>query len=42
MRAPADGTLFRLLVEHGTDATFLLDLETEACIYVSPGVHPLL
>jgi PAS domain S-box-containing protein len=42
MRPPAEGTLFRLLVEHGTDATFLLDLETEACIYLSRAVHPLL
>ena len=37
-----DGTLFRLLVEHGADATFLLDLETEECVYVSPAVRALL
>jgi PAS domain S-box-containing protein len=42
MPTAADSTLFRLLVEHGTDATILLDVETEACIYVSPAVHPLL
>ncbi len=30
------------MVEHGADTTFLLDLETEECVYVSPAVRTLL
>jgi PAS domain S-box-containing protein len=37
-----DVALFRTLVEQGTDAIFLIDLETEDCIYASPAVRPLL
>ena len=37
-----DDVLFRLLVEHGKDTVFLVDLETEECIYVSPAVRRLL
>ena len=33
---------FRMLVEHGADAVFLLDLDTEECVYVSPAVRSLL
>lgn len=32
---PAHEALFRTLVEHGADAVFLIDLDTEECIYVS-------
>jgi PAS domain S-box-containing protein len=31
-----------MLVEHGTDAVFLIDLDTEECVYVSPSVRSLL
>jgi PAS domain S-box-containing protein len=34
--------LFKTLVENMTDTIFLIDLETEECIYVSPAVHALL
>jgi PAS domain S-box-containing protein len=37
-----DPELFRTLIEHVTDTIFLIDLETEKCIYVSPAVHALL
>jgi PAS domain S-box-containing protein len=37
-----DVALFRTLVEQGTDVIFLIDLETEDCIYVSPAVRLLL
>jgi PAS domain S-box-containing protein len=40
---PLDGDLlFRTLVEHATDAIFLIDLETEECLYVSPAVRSML
>ena len=38
----ADGALFRALVENAPDAIFLIDLETEECIYVSPAVRSVL
>ena len=38
----SDETLFRMLVEHGADPVFLIDVETEECIYVSPAVRLLL
>ncbi len=34
--------LYRMLVEGCTDTVFLIDLETEECIYVSPAVRSLL
>lgn len=34
--------LYRMLVEGCTDTVFLIDLETEECIYVSPAVRFLL
>jgi PAS domain S-box-containing protein len=34
--------LFQTLVENSTDTIFLIDLETEECIYVSPAVRLLL
>ena len=34
--------LFKTLVENVTDTIFLIDLESEECIYVSPSVHALL
>ncbi len=37
-----DAALFRTLIEHGTDTIFLIDLETEYCLYVSPAVRALL
>jgi PAS domain S-box-containing protein len=37
-----DGKTFRLLVEHGPDTVFLLDLESERCVYVSPAARQLL
>ena len=37
-----DDAPFRMLVEHCTDAIFLIDVETEECMYVSPAVRPLL
>jgi PAS domain S-box-containing protein len=37
-----DESIFRLLVEHGPDALFLIDLESEICVYVSPAVRRLL
>jgi PAS domain S-box-containing protein len=37
-----DGKTFRLLVEHGPDTVFLLDLESEVCVYVSPAARDLL
>ena len=39
--SPAAG-LFQALVENSPDTIFLIDLETEECIYVSPAVHSLL
>ena len=39
---PDDAVLFRTLIEHGTDTVFLIDLETENCVYVSPAVRSLL
>jgi PAS domain S-box-containing protein len=40
--ARSSGSLFRTLVEQGADAIFLIDLDTEECIYVSPAVRSLL
>ncbi|HZQ64897.1 MAG TPA: HD domain-containing phosphohydrolase [Gaiellaceae bacterium] len=37
-----DDGLYRLLVEHGPEATLLVDLESELCIYASPAVERLL
>jgi len=37
-----DAELFRTLIEHGTDTIFLIDLDTEHCLYVSPAVRALL
>jgi PAS domain S-box-containing protein len=34
--------LFKTLVENVTDTIFLIDLDSEECIYVSPSVHALL
>jgi PAS domain S-box-containing protein len=34
--------LFRVLVENVTDTIFLIDLDSEECMYVSPAVHALL
>src|SRR6266404_544861 len=34
--------LFRTLVENVADAIFLIDLDSEECIYVSPSVRALL
>ena len=39
--SPPSG-FFQALVENSTDTIFLIDLETEECIYVSPAVHSLL
>jgi PAS domain S-box-containing protein len=39
---PAQHKLYRLLVENMSDTLFLIDLETEECVYVSPSVHGLL
>jgi PAS domain S-box-containing protein len=41
-RSGDDAALFRTLVENATDAIFLIDLETEECIYVSPAVRSVL
>ena len=41
--APArERDLFKTLVENVTDTIFLIDLDTEECLYVSPSVHALL
>ena len=37
-----DDSLYRLLVEHSPDVTFLVDLEGEVCTYVSSAVRLLL
>jgi PAS domain S-box-containing protein/putative nucleotidyltransferase with HDIG domain len=37
-----DCDLFRTLVENVTDTIFLIDLDSEECIYVSPSVNTLL
>jgi PAS domain S-box-containing protein len=34
--------LFKTLVEHATDAIFLIDLDTESCLYASPSAEDLL
>ena len=41
-RPPLNADLFQALVENSTDTIFLIDLETEECIYVSPAVRSLL
>src|SRR5688500_18182443 len=40
--APAREPPFRMLVEHGSETVFLIDLDTEECLYVSPAVRALL
>src|SRR5919106_919553 len=40
-QSPAAG-FFQALVENSPDTIFLIDLETEACMYVSPAVRSLL
>jgi PAS domain S-box-containing protein len=40
--SPPRSGLFRALVENSTETIFLIDLETEECIYVSPAVRLLL
>jgi PAS domain S-box-containing protein len=37
-----DRLLLQLLVEHAADAIFLIDLESEQCLFVSPAVRSLL
>jgi PAS domain S-box-containing protein len=37
-----DRLLLQILVEHGADAIFLIDLESEECLFVSPAVRSLL
>jgi PAS domain S-box-containing protein len=37
-----DPDLFKTLIENVTDTIFLIDLDSEECIYVSPSVHALL
>ena len=39
---PLGARLFQALVENSTDTIFLIDLDTEECIYVSPAVRSLL
>ncbi len=39
---PLGAHLFQALVENSTDTIFLIDLDTEECIYVSPAVRSLL
>jgi len=39
---PRHAKLFQALVENSTDTIFLIDLDTEECIYVSPAVRSLL
>jgi PAS domain S-box-containing protein len=39
---PPHAALFQALVENSTDTIFLIDLQTEECIYVSPAVRTLL
>ena len=39
---PVSADLFQALVENSTDTIFLIDLDTEECIYVSPAVWLLL
>ena len=34
--------MYKMLVEHVTDTIFLIDLDSEECMYVSPAVHALL
>lgn len=34
--------LFRMLVENASSTFFLIDLENEECVYVSPAVRSLL
>ena len=41
-KSPTQQELFRTLVENMTDPIFLIDLNTEECIYVSPAIHALL
>jgi PAS domain S-box-containing protein len=41
-RPSSTAGLFRTLVENSPDTIFLIDLETEQCIYVSPAVRSLL
>jgi PAS domain S-box-containing protein len=41
-RSSLPSSFFQALVENSTETIFLIDLETEACIYVSPAVSSLL
>ena len=41
-RSPDQQELFRTLVENVTDPIFLIDLDNEECIYVSPAIQTLL
>jgi PAS domain S-box-containing protein len=41
-KPPLDPGLFRTLVENVTDTIFLIDLDSEECVYVSPSVTALL
>jgi PAS domain S-box-containing protein len=42
VRRLGERDLFRTLIENVADAIFLIDLDSEECIYVSPSVHTLL
>jgi PAS domain S-box-containing protein len=41
-RAAGDPSIFRLLVDESPDPLFLIDLETEVCVFVSPAVERVL